>query len=114
MSRCDCEFFTSCEAPICPIDDNSKKYSIWFPNEEICRSENIQEQEKAVIILQQKIASKVGKLGIGAGYFTHRMLESNPVVSSNTRGIFIRKDAVIRDPREQENIWLDNMARAKR
>ena len=33
--RMDCKF-ESCSAPICPLDEQSMKKSIWYPDEDIC------------------------------------------------------------------------------
>ncbi len=33
-----CRHFEECNAPICPIDEESIKSAIWYPDEEICRS----------------------------------------------------------------------------
>jgi len=58
MGAEECRFFTckdnACNAPLCPMDKESMKYSAWFPNEEICRLRAANQGVRT----QKKIAKK--------------------------------------------------------
>ena len=38
MTQDDCRLYETCSAPLCPLDRASLLNSIWYPDEEICRS----------------------------------------------------------------------------
>ena len=93
-----CNLFEACqspEAPLCPVQENTVKRGIWYPDEPICQAEQF--QEVSWIKKQQQIAAL--KLTTEDGFFTVRMLEAIRVVSSNLRG------ADPDDPRA-ESKWL--------
>ena len=95
----DCAQHDTCGAPICPLDKQSLECGLWYPNEEICRS---QKNRLGIswIKNQRKIARKTKYTD---KYFTLSMLKRNCVIGAGIKGI---------DPnREKENqikIWLKN------
>ena len=77
-----CRLFEECEAPLCPLEENSIKHGIWYPDEEICRAKKFQSLKW---IKRQKRIAKLG-LTIDSGLFTARMLESLRRVSKGIKG----------------------------
>jgi len=78
-----CPFFDSCDAPICPLDENKGK-AIWYSDEAICK--NPEYSGLDFIITQKKIA-KVNKTHSVKGYFTLKMLNQKIIVRSGIQGI---------------------------
>lgn len=80
----DCASWSSCSAPMCPLDPMSRK-GIWYPCEDVC---NGRAGKGSVMVRQQrKIARKAGDDGIEAGYFTHDMLQVTCTVRKGIRGL---------------------------
>ena len=78
-----CPFFNSCNAPICPLDENKGKV-IWYSDEAICKNRDFSDLE--YIKTQKKIA-KVNKKHSVKGYFTFKMLNRKIIVRSGIQGI---------------------------
>ena len=37
MEKQKCKHYESCNAPLCPFDQESIEHGIWYPDEEICK-----------------------------------------------------------------------------
>jgi hypothetical protein len=94
-----CSYFDSCNAPICPLDENKGK-AIWYSDEAICKNRDFSDLE--YIKTQKKIA-KVNKKHSVKGYFTLKMLDQKIIVRSGIQGI--NEDTHIDSSILEEN-WL--------
>jgi hypothetical protein len=94
-----CSYFDSCNAPICPLDENKEK-AIWYSDEAICK--NTEYSGLEFIITQKKIA-KINKKHSVNGYFTLKMLDQKIIVRSGIQGI--NEDTPIDSSILEEN-WL--------
>ena len=80
-----CNLFEACEspeAPLCPIQENTLKHAIWYPDEPICQSKQF--QDVPWIKKQKQIAAL--RLKTNAGFFTVRMLDAIHMVTKNLKG----------------------------
>ena len=74
--------FDTCSAPLCPLDEKSLKYGIWYPDEEICSLRAfgnlpwIKTQKKIV-----KVGARVDR------YFNLKMLERNCIIKKGIEGL---------------------------
>ena len=78
-----CPFFNSCNAPICPLDENKGKV-IWYSDEAICK--NTEYSDLEFTITQKKMA-KINKTHSVNGYFTLKILDQKIIVRSGIQGI---------------------------
>jgi hypothetical protein len=100
MSERLCNLFEECQtpdAPLCPIQESTVRYGIWYPDEPICRAKKF--QDLSWIKKQKKIAKL--KLNMDDGFFTIRMLNQIQVVPRSLKGA---------DPADSnaEMKWLQN------
>jgi len=97
MTIPECKKYDTCNAPLCPLDEQSLKHGIWYPDEEICPARAytnvawIQNQKKML-----KRSARVDR------YFTLTMLERNCIVKSGIEGL---------DPDEAEDYQLKKWLR---
>lgn len=94
-----CSLFEPCkspEAPLCPLDPDTIKNGIWYPDEPICKGEKF--QQIGWIKKQKQIAAL--KLKADRGFFTVRMLNAVHMVTISIKGA---------DPDEpqSEQIWFN-------
>ena len=82
MKEEECNLFEECEAPLCPLQENTIKHGIWFADEGICRAKRFQ---TLPWIKKQKKIVKQG-LTVDDGFFSVRMLETIQVVTKNLKG----------------------------
>lgn len=76
----DCPLFDKCNAPLCPLDENSIINGIWYPDEEVCK--------KKAIELWVKNQRKVKKRSRDTEkYFTASMLNRNIRVRNGITGL---------------------------
>lgn len=87
-----CKHFSTCSAPICPLDDGG----IWYPDEKICKVRRFQQEQW---VKNQKKIKKVGNYD--TGYFTKEMLDRRLFVKKGIKGIDPEKD----EPRQIKK-WL--------
>ena len=98
MTDMKCLHYENCEAPICPKDEASMKNCAWFPDEEVCRKNDVPLWVKA----QRKIARRT-KRDWTKGCFNLAMLSVNCVVTGGIRGMDPDKE----EPEaEQIEKWL--------
>lgn len=100
MSERLCNLFEECQtpdAPLCPIQENTVRYGIWYPDEPICRAKKF--QDLSWIKKQKKIAKL--KLNMDDGFFTIKMLNHIQVIPRSLKGA---------DPADgnAEMKWLQN------
>ena len=100
MKSIECPYFDSCNAPICPLDENKEK-AIWYSHEAICK--NPEYSDLDFIITQKKI-TKVNKTRSVKGYFTFKMLNQKIIVRSGIQGI--NEDTPIESSSILEENWL--------
>jgi len=94
MTKEQCKLFEKCEAPLCPLEDDSSQ--LWYPDEGICRARKF---HRLPWIKKQKRIAKLG-LTIDAGFFTAQMLKSIDRITRSLKGA---------DPDEfdSETRWLE-------
>jgi len=80
MTGEDCRYYESCKAPICPLDEQSPKHSIWYPDEPICRARK--DVPADWLKIQKRIAKKARNI---TRYFTYKDFISRKRVQ-NPRG----------------------------
>jgi len=86
MNKLKCPYFDSCNAPLCPMEDEEGlKKAIWYPDEEICRRRGL---NYPWLRTQRKIAKRA-KHG---GYFTIQMLSHPCRISQGIVGLDPDKD----------------------
>lgn len=95
-----CKYFEECSAPLCPKDEESLKYGIWYKDEEICKLKFVDDWIKK----QRKIAKKDKD---GFTVFTYKMLCHNCILS--TIGIDSDKNREI-----EEKKWMNKHTRKKK
>ena len=89
MESEECKYFSTCSAPLCPIDESSLKKGIWYPGQEICFIKRFWVLDW---VKRQKRFAKVAKIG---KYFTWEMLKRNCKVKKGIEG---------RDPNQGEQV----------
>ena len=80
-----CSLFEPCkspEAPLCPLDPETIKNGIWYPDEPICKGEEF--QQVPWIKKQKQIAAL--KFKADNGFYTVKMLNAIHVITANIRG----------------------------
>jgi len=80
MKSTDCKKFNTCEAPICPLDQESLEKCSWFPDEDICTR-----TPYPLWIKQQKKIVK--KCKNPDRYFIFKMLNINFIVGKGIEGL---------------------------
>ena len=75
----DCSLWSSCDAPICPLDEVSLRTGIWYPDESICRK-----HLHNWIQHQKKIAKKAKNK---EKYFTFDMLKRDCIIGNGIEGL---------------------------
>ena len=98
MSNPQCHYFQTCNAPLCPEDEQSVKFCSWFPDEDICRKAGVGEW-----VARQKKVRKATDGSWEAGCFTVRMLARRCKIGRGIKGL---------DPDKGpswalEDAWLD-------
>lgn len=82
MNEEQCSLFEGCDAPLCPLQENTLESGLWYADEGICRARKFQ---SLPWIKKQKRIAKLG-LTPDDGFFTVRMLTAIQVVTKNLRG----------------------------
>jgi hypothetical protein len=99
MTNPKCKYYENCSAPLCPLDEESLEFGIWYPDEEICRKRGIDWVKK-----QKKIV----KVGASADYyFDYQSLKSIKQIRKGIKGQdpdkpirnLIKKDKLLEEPR---------------
>ena len=83
MTSENCLHYEECAAPLCPMDNESFEFSIWYPEEEICTLKKFQANQ--FIKTQKKI--KLKNTTDNNYFFTYEMLDRNITIRDNTIGI---------------------------
>ncbi len=78
----ECLKFETCEAPLCPLDEESLRSGVWYPDEEICTSAKY--GNKDWIRNQRKIKKRAANKDF---YFTYEMLCRNCIIQRNIEGL---------------------------
>ena len=78
----ECRWFDSCKAPLCPMQENTLKDEVWYPDEKVCC---LGKFKTLPWIKKQK---KIAKLRLTAddGFFTVKMLEAIYAVTRALKG----------------------------
>ncbi|MBW1711517.1 MAG: hypothetical protein JRJ73_16950 [Deltaproteobacteria bacterium] len=82
MTNTECKRYDTCNAPLCPFDDQSLKHGIWYPDEEICGM-----RTHATLPWIQNQKKLVKKTGRADRYFNHQMLERNCIIRKGIEGL---------------------------
>lgn len=77
-----CTIYEGCGAPLCPMQENTLKHGLWYPDEEICRARRFQ---SLPWVKKQKRIAKLG-LTVDDGFFTVRMFDSIKAITENVKG----------------------------
>jgi len=78
--RKECQYYDDCSAPFCPLDPESLKHGIWYPDEEICQKRSVPDWVR----VQRKIAKRTPDMD---KYFTFEMLNRNCVIAQGIVGL---------------------------
>jgi hypothetical protein len=87
-----------CSAPLCPMDEQSIKAGVWFPDEEVCRRSSVPRWVKK----QRRIVLKNGDKTL---CWSVRMLEKISRICDGAAGM--NPD---RNPGDAESSWLNSVA----
>jgi len=79
-----CWHLNSCSAPLCPLDAESLRRGVWYPDEEICHARRFGKLHW--IKIQRRIAKVHAKHGV-EGFFTYRKLNSIRRVDRRIKGL---------------------------
>jgi len=93
--RKECRYYDDCSAPFCPLDPESLKHGIWYPDEEICQKHSVPDWVR----VQRKIAKKTSDVD---KYFTFEMLARIYKVTKGIVGLDPDKDE-----KPQLKRWLE-------
>jgi hypothetical protein len=56
-----CNYFDTCDAPLCPLDEKSLRSGIWYPDESICKKKNppewVKRQKRYLKKLERKTST---------------------------------------------------------
>ena len=111
MNEDKCLYFESCTAPLCPLQKDTLKHAIWFPDEEICWDDKYR---SLPWIEKQKAIVKAG-LAVTAGYFMVESLAALVKVTKATKGLNPDKtvkddvDVTIPEPSYGKAFWLSDV-----
>jgi hypothetical protein len=97
MTIPECKKYDTCNAPLCPLDEQSLKHGIWYPDEEICGMRTY--AALSWIQNQKKLVKKAGRAD---RYFTLQMLERNCIIRRGIEGL---------DPDQAEDYQLKKWLR---
>ena len=100
MKAIECPYFESCNAPICPLDENKGKV-IWYSDEAICK--NPEYSDLDFIKTQKKIA-KLNKKYEVIGFFTFKMLNRSLIVKKGLEGL--NEESDFNKLRKYELNWI--------
>jgi len=95
-----CSFFNSCNAPICPLDEN-KENAIWYSDEAICKNRDFSDLD---FIKTQKKISKLNKKYEVIGFFTFKMLNRSLIVKKGLEGL--NEESDFNKLRKYEQNWI--------
>jgi len=96
----ECPSFEGCSAPLCPIDESSLESGIWYPDEEICKYQKV---NQADWIRRQR---KLSRRAVPDFYFTYEMLKHKFVIRTGIKGLDPNK------PESQETTELKEWFKA--
>jgi hypothetical protein len=96
----NCKYYEFCNAPLCPLDEESLEEGIWYPDEEICK--------KRTSLKWIKNQKKIVKLGTPVDfYFDYQMLNSLKKIRRGIKGkdpdAFVREE--IKKDERLEKVW---------
>ena len=95
MNKLECPYFDSCNAPLCPLDEEGLKKAIWYPDEEICK-------RRGLNYSWLKVQKKIGRRAKHGGYFTFEMITHSCRISQGITGL---------DPDKEEGPQLEKWLR---
>jgi len=81
-NKVHCPKFEDCEAPLCPLQENTLEGALWYADEEICRARKFQ---SLLWIQKQKRIAKLG-LSVDDGFFSLKMVNSIRAITKNLKG----------------------------
>ena len=77
--KINCSHYNKCNAPLCPLMEESLK-GIWYPDEEICKKVPWNQMQKTQHKIQKRARDR-------DTYYTYEMLNRNIVVKAGITGI---------------------------
>jgi len=95
-----CPYFDSCDAPICPLDEN-KENAIWYSDEAICKNSEYSSLE---FLKTQKKISKLNKQHVVNGFFTFKKLNISLFVRVGLEGLNEESDS--KKLKKYEQNWI--------
>ena len=100
MNAIECPYFDTCNAPICPLDENKEK-AIWYSDEAICKNRDFSNLD---FIKTQKKISKLNKKHSVYGFFTFKMLNRSLIVKKGLEGL--NEESDFNKLRKYEQNWI--------
>ncbi|MEM3658474.1 MAG: hypothetical protein QXQ66_08710 [Candidatus Hadarchaeum sp.] len=99
MKPVDCSFYSRCECPLCPLENNP--LAIWYTEDPVCKNPEF----PIIINVMKKLKKKQAE-----GFFTLRMLSRDFVVRKGIQGIDPDLPSSIKNPEKEyqrrEELWL--------
>ena len=99
MNKANCPNFDDCESPLCPMDEDSIRNGVFYPDEQICTRRGFQNLDwlrKQKAIIKAKAPND--------RYFTVEMLQAIRQVRKGIEGI--RPDQPLEQAKEAERKWI--------
>lgn len=97
----ECRHIDVCNAPLCPLDEESMKHGVWYPDEDICRYRKYRSMmfiQKQQLVAQRAIDP--------TKYFTLEMLNRNIVIKKGITGIDPDQEIEVADRAERK--WIQD------
>jgi len=82
ITRPKCKNYDACSAPLCPLDEQSLRHGLWYPDEEVC---TLRDHSGLLWIRNQKRLIK--KAGRADRHFTLEMLNRNCIIRRGIEGL---------------------------
>jgi hypothetical protein len=94
----DCQWYKKCNAPLCPYDQKTLEYGVFYPDEEICRLRDCPDW-----VITQKVVRRVKARN--DMYFTYEMLKAIDTVRRGIRGI--SPGLPSQERKQAEQAWIN-------
>jgi len=98
LNKFNCPNFDTCSAPLCPLDENSIKNEIWYPDEEVCHKRDAPDWVK-----KQKAIAKVK--APSDKFFTVVMLRALRQIRRGISGF--SPDQTLQEAEAAEKRWIE-------
>lgn len=96
MEKQKCPKYDLCNVPLCPLDPESLKDGVWYPDEEICRKKGWSYHKWI------RIQKRIKEVGADTGlYFDYEMLKNKGAVQKGVKGK--DPDRIVKDLKRRDD-----------